>query len=141
MKFTQETDYALRLVDAFSRMPLGDCVTAAKVAESENIPFRFLLRVLGKLKRAGIVASRRGVVGGYYLAKPGAEISLREVIEGVEGPIQINRCLEHGSFCNASRMPECRVHLTLAAIQARILRELESYNFGNLKGGTTAKSP
>lgn len=141
MKFAQETDYALRLVYAFSRMPPGDSATAADVSESERIPYRFLLRILGKLKRAGIVASRRGVEGGYHLARPGAAITMREVIEAVEGPIRINRCLKNISFCNASRAPDCRVHQTLAAIQERLFQELESYNFDNLEGGPPAKHP
>lgn len=133
MKFTQETDYAFRIVQSFAKAGTDGYFTAADMSDRENIPYRFLLRVLRKLKRAGIVTSRQGVDGGYRLGRPGGEISLRDVVEAVEGDIQINRCLKDVSFCNAGHAPECQVHRTLLAVQERFLRDLASRTFDNLE--------
>jgi Rrf2 family protein len=137
MRFTQETDYALRLVYAFSKLPPGTHRSAREIAEKENIPFRFLLRVMGKLKRAKIIASRQGVDGGYRLAKTPGEISLRAIVEAVEGEIKLSRCLKSVSFCSAGYAPDCAVHKTLAVIQGRLADDLAAYNFENLETGET----
>lgn len=139
MKFTQETDYGFRIVLAFSKSGGDSFFTAVEMAENHNIPYRFLLRVLGKLKRAGILQSRQGVDGGYKLAKPPERISLRDVVDAVEGEISINRCLKSVDLCNAGYAPECQVHKTLATVQERFLQELEHYNFANLEGSPAAE--
>lgn len=133
MKFTQETDYAFRIVQMFTASDSGQYLTAGEMSEQERIPYRFLLRVLGKLKKAGIIESRQGTDGGYRLARPGEEVTLRDVVIAVEGDICINRCLRDFDCCNAGHAPECRVHRTLGAIQERFLKDLDSYNFTNLE--------
>lgn len=132
MNITQETDYAFRLINAFATMDPGIYLTARCIAEKESIPFRFLLRVMGKLKRAKIIASRQGIDGGYRLAKPAGEISFRSVIEAVEGGVDIARCLQNPGFCNAGRAPQCRVHKALSVIQQNLLQDLDSYTFANM---------
>lgn len=132
MRLTQETDYALRLVLAFSQLQAGEFLTAKDISESQNIPYRFLLRMMKKLKSAGIIISRQGVDGGYRLARPRGEISLLDVIEAVEGRINITRCLKDTLLCNAGYAPECRVHKALGGVQEKLLRELKALNFENI---------
>jgi len=57
------------------------------ISERQAIPARYLEQIFQRLRRAGLVASRRGPGGGYLLARPAAEITLREVVEAVEGPL------------------------------------------------------
>ena len=57
------------------------------IATAQGIPLRFLENILGDLRNAGIVESRRGVDGGYLLARPASEISLADVIRAVDGPL------------------------------------------------------
>ena len=132
MRLTQETDYALRLIFAFSRLEPGEFLTARQIADGQSIPYRFLLRVMKKLKKAGILASRQGVDGGYRLARPRREISLKDVIEAIEGDIHLNRCLKSTNLCNAGYAPECKVHKTLCLIQENFLQSLKEHNFENL---------
>ena len=129
MKLTQETDYALRLVFAFAQLEPGCYLTAREIADSQHIPYRFLLRVITKLKKEGIIASRQGVDGGYRLGRPRAEISLKNVIEAIDGPIHINRCLKSTSLCNGDFAAVCRVHKALASVQENLLQDLRSRNF------------
>jgi Rrf2 family protein len=65
----------------------GDVVTAEHVAQATGIPHNFLENILGDLRRAGLVESRRGQAGGYLLAKAAEEISIADVIRAVEGPL------------------------------------------------------
>lgn len=133
MRFTQETDYAFRIVQTIAKANPDGYLTAAEMADNEKIPYRFLLRVLRKLKRAGIVASRQGIDGGYRLGRPAGDITLLDVVEAVEGEIRINRCLKDVSLCNGGFAHECQVHQTLLAVQERLLEDLKGYTFANLE--------
>ena len=85
MRTTAKADYAVRA--AVELAAVGDLVTADQVAQAQGIPANFLENILGDLRRAGIVESRRGQQGGYVLARPADEISLADVIRAVEGPL------------------------------------------------------
>lgn len=129
MRLNQETDYAFRMVQAFSRLAPGTFLTAYEIAEENKIPYRFLLRVAKKLKRAGIALSRQGPDGGFRLARPARDISYLEVIEAIEGEININRCLRDTTLCNAGNAPECQVHKTLRGVQDKFRKELQKKHF------------
>ena len=86
MRVSAKVDYALRALAELAAAPPG-LVTAERLASAQEIPLKFLENILLELRRAEIVASQRGAVGGYRLAKPADEISLADVIRAVEGPI------------------------------------------------------
>ena len=132
MIFNQATDYAFRAVLYLAGQPSGKMVEAQTISRSQVIPMRFLLKIMPSMIKAGIVKSQRGVGGGYYLAKLPEDISLLDVVEAVEGPVRINRCLIDPSYCSKDGAPECTVHRTLAAIQDKLVRDLESVNFREL---------
>jgi Rrf2 family protein len=85
MRTTAKADYAVRA--AVELAAAGDMVTAEHIAQATGIPHNFLENILGDLRRAGLVESRRGQAGGYLLAKPADEISIADVIRAVEGPL------------------------------------------------------
>ncbi|MDX6442572.1 MAG: hypothetical protein QOE43_2301 [Gaiellaceae bacterium] len=85
MRTTAKADYAVRA--AVELAASGDMVTAEHLAQATGIPHNFLENILGDLRRAGLVESRRGQAGGYLLAKPAEEISIADVIRAVEGPL------------------------------------------------------
>ena len=86
MRLSAKADYALR---ASLELATGTDahVKAEAVARAQSIPLRFLEQILLDLKHAGLVASQRGAEGGYWLARPAAEITLAEIIRAVEGPL------------------------------------------------------
>ena len=69
------------------RPPSEGPLKAERIAESQDIPVKFLESILLELKHAGIVRSQRGPDGGYTLARPAEEISLADVIRAVDGPL------------------------------------------------------
>lgn len=133
MNITQEADYAIRAILILAKEGEGAKLDAKTIAERGCIPLRFLLKLLRKLIKAGIIKSFRGVNGGYALLKNSKDINLREVIEAVDGPIAINRCLKNDSFCNANRSFKCTVHRHLDNVQKILIEELEKINFEELK--------
>ncbi|WMJ79376.1 Rrf2 family transcriptional regulator [Clostridium sp. MB40-C1] len=129
MRFNQEVDYALRVVLYLCKLGYGEKIEAKVISEEENIPLRFLLKLLRKLKQAGIVQSYRGVSGGYALNKMPKDINLKSIVEAIEGPININKCLDDPTKCNLNRASTCEIHSVLQEVQNKILSELESVNF------------
>lgn len=135
MRITQEADYSLRVVLHLSKIGYGEIVDAATIAEKEHLPLRFLLKLLRKLIASGIVKSYRGVKGGYALNKLPKDITLRDVVEAIDGPICVNRCIADPAYCNANRVGKCEIHNALAAIQMSFVKSLEKVNFEDLKSG------
>lgn len=85
MRISARADYAVRAVIAIAQH--DDHVSAEAVAEEQGIPSSFLEVILSSLRRAGIVASRRGAAGGYRLALSPSAVSVADVIRAVDGPL------------------------------------------------------
>ncbi|MDQ8183406.1 Rrf2 family transcriptional regulator [Pelagicoccus sp. SDUM812005] len=96
MKLSVKLDYACRALARMAvRLPSGDLSRIEELAEVEAIPANYLVQILGELRNGGLIESRRGKQGGYLLARPPEEISLREVISLVQGDV-------FGSVANAA---------------------------------------
>ncbi|MEU7098160.1 Rrf2 family transcriptional regulator [Streptomyces longwoodensis] len=88
MRISARADYAVRAVlELAVRQSGGDPVKAESIAAAQDIPHKFLEGILGDLRRAGVVDSRRGGGGGYRLARAAEEITVADVIRAVDGPI------------------------------------------------------
>lgn len=134
MNINQATDYAFRAVLYLSDQPAGKVVEAQSIAQKEIVPMRFLLKIMPSLIKAGIVKSQRGSGGGYYLAKEPENITLLDVVEAIEGPVCLNRCLLDYNACSKKGAPKCRVHNALKKVQAKLVDELRSCKFSDLLG-------
>ncbi|MFZ5944873.1 MAG: RrF2 family transcriptional regulator [Bacillota bacterium] len=129
MQLTQATDYAFRAVLYLTRVPSEEFINAQLIAEKEEIPMRFLLKIMRSLIKAGIVKSHRGVGGGYSLNKTPREITLLDVVEAVEGPVVVNRCLISPQYCSKNWSSQCAIHRALFDIQNGLVNQLAKYNF------------
>jgi len=89
MDISARTDYAIRalLMLAQEAHSAGASISADMLARRQTLPRKFLEAILGDLRRAGIVVSRRGPTGGYTLSRPAAQISLGDVFRAVDGPL------------------------------------------------------
>lgn len=88
MKLSVKLDYACRALARMAiRLPSGDLSRIEELAELEAIPANYLVQILGDLRNGGLIESRRGKQGGYLLARPPEEISLKEVILLVQGDV------------------------------------------------------
>jgi len=87
MHVTAKADYAVRAVIELADSRQDAPRKVDDVAQSQGIPVSFLENILTQLRSSGIVRSQRGPEGGYWLAKPAAEVSLAQIIRAVEGPL------------------------------------------------------
>ena len=87
MRVSAKVDYALRAAVELAALEGEWPVKGERLAGGQAIPMRFMENILGELRQAGIVASKRGAEGGYMLARPPAEIALADVIRAVDGPL------------------------------------------------------
>jgi Rrf2 family protein len=86
VRISAKVDYAVRAAVELAAAK-DETVKGDVIAEAQGIPLKFLENILGELKHHGIVNSRRGAQGGYWLAKPADEVSLAEIVRAVEGPL------------------------------------------------------
>jgi len=86
MRLSARADYALRAAVELAATT-SEHTTAEEVARAQHIPAKFLEAILTQLRRAGLVRSQRGPEGGFWLARPAAEISLADIIRAVDGQL------------------------------------------------------
>ena len=94
------------------------------IAERQEISEKYLWQLVPPLKQVGLLTSTRGAHGGYTLTKPPAQITLKEIVTAVEGPISLVECVENASFC--SRVDSCVARDVWAEISAQILENLNA---------------
>lgn len=133
MRLTREGDYAVRVLVDLAARPRGDVVRTADLTRTTGVPRPYLAKIIQLLTRAGLVQTRRGPSGGVSLLKDPAAITLRQMVEAVEGPICLNRCLIRPGEC--SRDSVCAVHPVWARIQAVLVRELDAATAQDLAAG------
>jgi Rrf2 family protein len=86
MRLSARADYALRAAIELASAT-DSHVTADRIARAQQIPGKFLETILTQLRRAGLIRSQRGPEGGFWLARPAAEISLADIIRAIDGPL------------------------------------------------------
>ncbi|MBP1561283.1 MAG: Rrf2 family transcriptional regulator [Oscillospiraceae bacterium] len=127
MHITLEADYAVRIVGCLAH---SKCRLDAKtIAAQTSVTLRFALKILRKLVANGIVKSFKGTQGGYELAKEPKEISLKDVIETVEGKYHLSRCLSDEYGCNRGMSGHCQYQRVFDTISADVEKKLEAYTF------------
>jgi Rrf2 family protein len=87
MRVSAKADYAVRAAVELAAAPEGEPVKGDAIASAQDIPLRFLENILAEMRQQGLVHSRRGQEGGYWLARPADDVTIAEVIRSVEGPL------------------------------------------------------
>lgn len=87
MRVSAKADYAVRACAELASRPGGESVPSEVLAAGQDIPTSFLERIMGDLRRGGVVTSVRGRSGGYLLARPAGEITVADVVRAVDGPL------------------------------------------------------
>jgi Rrf2 family protein len=82
-----KTEYAIRAAIELAGVGSDESLTAHAIADAQQIPLRFLLNILADLRRVGLVESRRGPSGGWWLTRPATEITVADVVRAVDGPL------------------------------------------------------
>ena len=130
MHINLESDYAVRIVQYLAQS--NERRDAQSIADSTCVSLRFTLKIMRKLVAADIVQSFKGAHGGYTLSRPASSITLRQVIEAVEGPYRFSRCVDNGYACNCSSVTACPFHSVFDDITQRVIQKLDEATFDSL---------
>ena len=126
MRLSKKTEYALRALFAIARAsnaPAGASWRIEQVSRQENIPVKFLEQILLSLRHAGLLASKRGVGGGYRLARASTEITIGEVIRALDGPFTPLPCASPQARRERCTCPDertCPVRVLMTQVQAQM---------------------
>ncbi|MGC2211529.1 MAG: Rrf2 family transcriptional regulator [Candidatus Korobacteraceae bacterium] len=121
MQLTRAADYAVRVMIHLASRPEGSVVSKTVLANASEAPESFVSKILQMLARAGLIQARRGVEGGFLLLPRGAEASLLDVVESIDGPIALNICINAG---NCRRDADCAAHQVWLQAQTAMLAVL-----------------
>jgi Rrf2 family protein len=137
VRVSAKADYALRAVIELAAAGVGP-VKGERIAQAQEIPFKFLENILGDLRHAGIVRSQRGVEGGYWLARPAEEITVADVVRAVDGPIANVRGLgpEQVAYAGSSE----RLREVWIAVRANLRAVLERVTIADVARGELPES-
>lgn len=100
MKLTKATDYALILLKHLNSLENGKITSVKNVAAACHIPKRFLANIVHRLSKAGIIITVKGMDGGIRLSKSSDKITIKDVLEVLEGNIRFADCQMHSGICN-----------------------------------------
>jgi Rrf2 family protein len=136
MKLSKKGEYALR-----SLINLGIAaemkrrlVQVSELAESEQLPVKFLEQILQALKEAGIVESERGKFGGYRLARPASKIHIGEVVRLIDGPLAPIRCVSQTAYepCTCPDEAHCGLRMLMLDVRNAIADILDRYSLADV---------
>jgi Rrf2 family protein len=113
-----------------ARRPAGEISALRDIGTEQDIPESFLAKIFQNLVHAGLVVSQRGAHGGFSLARPAADITVRAVIEAVDGPISLNGCVLWPDTCG--RSGACRMHEVWLLAQERMMDVLDNVTLAEL---------
>lgn len=132
MEISRQTGYGVRVILDPAQLPVDGRASTREIATRQGIPSPFLAKIISQLDLAGLVTTHRGASGGVTLARSPSQINLLEVIEALEGPVRLNRCLVQPDAYR--RDSYCPVHEVWANAQAQLTSLLEVTIFDDLAG-------
>lgn len=109
---------------------IGEGPQSLQAITSTGVPKQYLEQLLGNLRRAGLVTTVRGAQGGYQLAKAPDAITMLDIIDAMEGPIELSECTAEGHHCGKSC--DCRVRKVWSHLTDRINHELSAVNLSDM---------
>jgi Rrf2 family protein len=140
MRLSKRGEYGLRaliLLAVKNAQENTDVMLQIKdISEAENIPIKFLEQILLTLKNGGLLQSRKGFGGGYYLAKPAADISLGQIVRLLDGPLAPVRCVSQMAYepCGCPDEQTCGLRMVMGDVRNAIANILDNTSLADAAG-------
>lgn len=125
----RNSDYALRCLGRMSRLARGETAKVDDIAAREGVPSAFLRKIFQKLVDAGLIASKKGRGGGFYLVRRAEDLNLKEILEAVQGRISMSDCVSDPKSCARSR--RCSTRRGIANVERRFVDLLSGYTLND----------
>lgn len=135
MRLSKRGEYGLRAMIDLANWTKGNGVVQIKdIAEREKIPAKFLEQILLTLKNAGLLHSKMGIGGGYYLAKPASEINLGQIVRVLDGPLAPINCVSQSAYepCGCPDERTCGLRLIMLDVRNAIANILDNTSLANV---------
>lgn len=132
LKFSRQVEYALQLLLALSGLKEGNMLSIKTFSEEAKVSFLFLQKIALSLRKSGLIEAERGAQGGYFLKKPLKSITLKEIIEAVEGPYHVVSCMSQNGCC--ANQETCTVRPVFETIEKDMTAYLSQYTVSDLVG-------
>jgi Rrf2 family protein len=136
MQITHQADYATRAVLHLARTQKDKLIPTNEIARRQNIPSSFLAKIIAQLSIAGLLHTSRGAHGGVKLARRPQNITLLEVIEAIDGPIQLNVCVGRKGVCFLEE--NCPIRPVWCDAQKELVTKLKNTNFEQLSESSSS---
>jgi len=139
---SKKTKYGLKALSYLAKQEHNVPVLISEISESENISKKFLESILLTLKKNGVLASKKGKGGGYFLLKRPEEIKISSIIRVLEGPIAMLPCvsLNYYQKCDDCKSEEsCSLNILMAEVRDSTLKILENKTLANFHCGDSQK--
>jgi Rrf2 family protein len=134
MRITRKAEYAIQALTYLATAKAGELMLSRDIAHHRHIPPKYIAQIILDLSRAGLVRAVRGAQGGVQLMRAAKLISIRQVVEAIEGPMAINPCLISDDVCffETRSSTGCRLQHVWGEAQARMLEVLEKTTIADL---------
>src|SRR4030095_2063973 len=136
MKLSKRGEYALRaLIDLGIAAELGrPLLQVSELAAKEKLPIKFLEQIFTQLKAAGFIASKRGKLGGYSLARPMNKIKFGSVIRLIDGPLAPIACVSQTAYerCTCPDEDHCGLRMLMLDVRTAIIKILDRYTLEDI---------
>ena len=132
---TNKGKYGLKALGHLAGVKPGDLAMVGDIAATNNIPKKFLDAILGELRNAGFVQSRKGKDGGYRLARPPAEIKVGHVIRVLDGPLAPIPCASRTQYqpCEDCDEATCQVRHMMLEVRQAIAEVLDKRSLAEMR--------
>jgi Rrf2 family transcriptional regulator, cysteine metabolism repressor len=143
MMFSTKAEYGVRVMVELARRAGGEPIPLAEIAANDGLPLAYLEHLVARLRKAGLVDSRRGSRGGYMLARPAGEITMAEVVEALEGSIAPIECISQAAdgsiVCSRESSPDhvCPTKLLWTRVRFSIVNTLRETTLADLLASPT----
>jgi Rrf2 family transcriptional regulator, cysteine metabolism repressor len=138
MMFSTKAEYGVRVMVELARRAGEDPVPLAEIAAHDGLPLAYLEHLVARLRKAGLVDSRRGSRGGYLLARPPEQITMAEVVAALEGSIAPIECISEAAdgsiVCSRESSPDhvCPTKLLWTRVRMSIVSTLRETTLADL---------
>ncbi|MEW6051396.1 MAG: Rrf2 family transcriptional regulator [Candidatus Zixiibacteriota bacterium] len=132
MQFTKAEEYGMFGVLYLAEKDRSVITPLSEISEAQNIPEKFLAKIFQSLSKNGIVRSHRGVRGGFTLAKDPREITLKEVLETIQGPYHLMKCIKDIRNCDNNGQGFCALREVILIAEEQLCAVFEKYTIADL---------
>lgn len=131
IKISRQADYALQLIVGLSKLKKGERLSLKMFSNKSSISFLFLQKIAKKLREAKLIEAIKGKRGGYRLKKATDKITLKDVIEAIEGPYGATDCSKLNRECQ--KADKCGIKHGLGKLNSQIIKYLESVTVSSME--------